>query len=119
MWFTEYYFGNIGRISMDGVVAEYGLASFGFPAAITAGPDGALWFTESSDNDWVNTIGRITTAGEFTEYRAPVQNINFGAITTGPDGAVWFTDAWSVQPNIVRVVVGSGVTITGGQTPPR
>jgi virginiamycin B lyase len=64
MWFTEYYYGNIGRINMDGVVTEYGLASFGFPAAIAAGPDGALWFTESSDNDPISTIGRITTAGE-------------------------------------------------------
>jgi virginiamycin B lyase len=107
MWFTEYYYGNIGRISMDGVVTEYGIASFGFPSAITAGPDGALWFTESSDNDWINAIGRITRAGEFTEYRVPVQNINFGAITTGPDGAVWFTDAWSDNPALVRAAVGS------------
>jgi virginiamycin B lyase len=108
MWFTEYYGGNIARISMDGVVTEYG--NFGSPAAIAAGPDGALWFTESSDNDWVNAIGRITTSGESTEYRTPVQNINFGAITTGPDGAVWFTDAWSLDPSIVRVDVGSGLT---------
>jgi hypothetical protein len=40
-----------------------------------------------------------------------VQNINFGAITTGPDGAVWFTDAWSLDPTIVRVDLGSGGTI--------
>jgi streptogramin lyase len=123
MWFTEYYKGAIGRISMDAVVTEYSFASFGFPKAITAGPDGALWFTLSSDNDWINTIGRITTDGAFTQYSAPVQNINYsGAITTGPDGAVWFTDGWSLNPFIVRAVLGPGVTIAirtrGHSTPP-
>jgi virginiamycin B lyase len=52
---------------------------------ITLGPDGAMWFAESS----VSKIGRITTAGVVTEYGLaggrPV------GITQGPDGALWFT----------------------------
>jgi streptogramin lyase len=33
------------------------------PVGITTGPDGALWFTEGA----TDKIGRITTAGVFTE----------------------------------------------------
>jgi len=105
MWFTEYYKSCIGRISMTGEVTEYGTTGPGFPTAITAGPDGALWFLESSDVDWIRTIGRMTTAGEFTQFEAPVQNINGGAITLGPDGALWFTNAWSLDATIVRVAL--------------
>src|SRR5262249_25184565 len=57
------------------------------PVGIATGPDGALWFTESSS---VSTkIGRITTAGVFTEFPAPTNN-PFD-ITAGPDEAMWFT----------------------------
>lgn len=59
----------------------------GFPAFggdITAGPGGALWFTDA------HGIGRITTSGVVSEF--PVadtrQNIH---IVTGPDGNLWFT----------------------------
>src|SRR5260370_4245074 len=36
------------------------------PAAITTGPDGALWFIEKP-----NKIARITTAGVITEFDLP------------------------------------------------
>jgi streptogramin lyase len=52
------------------------------PATITAGPDGAVWFTE---NEY---IGRITTAGGIAEF--PQTGGPWG-ITAGPDGALWFT----------------------------
>ena len=50
-------------------MTEYPIPSpTAFPRAITAGPDGAIWFTE---ND-VNKIGRISTSGlpitSFTFY---------------------------------------------------
>ena len=62
---------------------------------ITTGPDGALWFTEALDNK----IGRISTAGVFTEY--PVPNLNGrtagpSSITSGPDGALWFTVTFGI-----------------------
>jgi streptogramin lyase len=37
------------------------------PSGITMGPDGNLWFTETSGNK----IGRITTAGVITEFAIP------------------------------------------------
>jgi Immunoglobulin domain/Immunoglobulin I-set domain len=60
----------------------------GVPDVITTGPDGALWFTENNGDK----IGRITTAGVFTEFSIlPASNPT--GITTGPDGALWFTTA--------------------------
>jgi virginiamycin B lyase len=56
------------------------------PSAITTGPDGALWFTESGGK-----IGRITTRGSITEFTIKSDGI-LHSITTGPDGALWFTE---------------------------
>jgi streptogramin lyase len=52
------------------------------PYAITSGPDGALWVTQSSGN-----IARITTSGSITEYVIPSGGVPQG-ITTGADGAM-------------------------------
>ena len=69
------------------------LPNTGIPTAssfngITAGPDGALWFTEYG----TNKIGRITTAGAITEF-ALAANSEPYHIVAGPDGALWFTEA--------------------------
>ena len=68
-------------------MTNYTDPSINFPDGITAGPDGALWFTNEDDN----SIGRITTDGVVTNYTDP--SINFpDGITAGPDGALWFTN---------------------------
>jgi hypothetical protein len=68
---------------------------------ITAGPDGALWFTA------LTTIGRITTAGVVTQY--PVRGAEFlYGITAGPDGALWFTDSFANR--IGRITTGGEIT---------
>ncbi|HMI81901.1 MAG TPA: hypothetical protein VK480_08960 [Solirubrobacterales bacterium] len=54
------------------------------PSAITLGPDGALWFTET----FGDRIGRITTSGGLREFPVPSRPVG---ITTGPDGNIWFT----------------------------
>ena len=74
------------------------------PAGITAGPDGALWFTESS----TNKIGRITTDGAITEF-GPFASISFflGDITAGPDGALWFT----AFDQIGRITTAGTITV--------
>jgi virginiamycin B lyase len=54
---------------------------------MTAGPDGALWFT----SDFSNRIGRITTADAITTFADPANHVaNPTAITTGSDCTVWF-----------------------------
>jgi virginiamycin B lyase len=72
------------------MITEYPIPTTSvFPQAITAGPDGALWFTESGVGG--HGIGRITTDGSVTEF--PIADGNqFTSIATGPDGALWFPD---------------------------
>jgi hypothetical protein len=53
---------KIARITTTGVITEYGVPSaarFGQPAAITAGLDGALWFTAY----YLSDIGRAPVCG--------------------------------------------------------
>jgi hypothetical protein len=77
---------TIGRITTSGTVTTYNNSNLGTGFGITAGPDGALWFTNYS-----STIGRITTTGQVTDYTASGISHPRG-ITAGPDGALWFTD---------------------------
>ena len=66
----------------------------GVPRAITSGPDGNLWFTETifGPDSQQGEIGRISPAGVLTEFTALSENTQPGAITTGPDHNLWFTD---------------------------
>jgi virginiamycin B lyase len=58
-------------------------------AALTSGPDGALWFLAP----YANVIGRMTTAGSVTAtYSPPTADAQPSEITSGPDGALWFTE---------------------------
>src|SRR5260370_39577957 len=59
-------------------------ATFG----ITLGPDGKVWFTESSGNN----IGRITTSEIITEFPIPTSGSLPHGITAGSDRNVWFTE---------------------------
>ncbi len=112
LWFTGVP-GEIGRISTTGVVTEFAVPEIPPPAgsapgtaatpatlaAITAGPDGALWFTGVPGE-----VGKITTAGVVTEFAVPAIPPPAGSspgtagtpatledVTAGPDGALWFT----------------------------
>jgi uncharacterized protein (TIGR03437 family) len=68
---------------------EYPISTLGFnPNYITAGLDGAIWFTVSDSSK----IGRITTVGAVTAYATPTLNSSPQGITTGPDGAIWFVE---------------------------
>ncbi len=72
---------SIGRITTAGVVTNYTGPGIAGPTGITAGPDGALWFTNRGNN----SIGRITTAGVVTNYTGTGIDTPYG-ITAGPDG---------------------------------
>jgi virginiamycin B lyase len=74
---------------------------------MTAGPDGALWSTESTRNK----IGRITTAGTITEFLLPTPNSGgVGGITVGSDGALWFME-WNNAGNKIGRITTTG-TVT-------
>jgi virginiamycin B lyase len=98
---------KIARITTAGVVTTYPVStSAGDVRGITAGLDGALWFTELKGN----RIGRITTTGRVTEYPLPKPNSYPSSITPGPDGALWFTE-WQ---GIGRITAAGAITEYGG-----
>ncbi len=71
---------SIGRITTSGVVTNYSAPSISSPSGITAGPDGALWFTNDGSSPFffggdglfstsgTGSIGRITTSGVVSSY---------------------------------------------------
>src|SRR5207244_13350230 len=71
------------RLTPDTGFTEFSLPTANsLPLGMTAGPDGALWFTEFN----ANQIGRITTGGTVTEFAVPTLGSQPGNITAGPDG---------------------------------
>lgn len=80
---------QIGRIAVSGKISEYPLPTANArPHAITAGGDGALWFTE-----WgAGQIGRITVNGDITEYPIPTAESEPHGIAAGPAQSIWFAE---------------------------
>ena len=73
------------------------------PNDIVAGPDGAMWFTQSAGGNpkggqsyFPASIGRLTTTGSYSSYPVPASASSvpgLDAITVGPNGNLWFTEA--------------------------
>ena len=84
---------------------------------IVPGPDGGLWFTEST------AIGRIDSDGVVTEFPLGETHAPVG-LTTGPDGNLWFTEPpndtigrMTADGNLTRFTVPPGTApaqITSG-----
>ena len=80
---------SLACAQLSSTILEYAAPTpSGGPQYITAGPDGNLWFTESS----AGKIGRITTGGSVVEYPVSASS-GPAAITAGPDNALWFTES--------------------------
>jgi streptogramin lyase len=124
LWFTQEMTGRIGRMTTAGAVTgEFQVAApnsgsvpcsdpsfVGALDQITAGPDGALWFTQPRDDK----IGRITTAGVLdppSGYPVPLAGSRPEGITVGPDGNLWFTAANGLR--IGRITLGGAITLYG------
>jgi streptogramin lyase len=108
LWFTNFSANgaepseSIVRIATTGAITSYAVTSLGL-GAITAGPDGAMWFTDVDNG----SIGRITTSGTITSYATNDPNLSKPShIVAGPDGALWFTDSTS---NAIGRITTSGV----------
>jgi virginiamycin B lyase len=86
------------------LIQEFPLGSSTDPIAITAGPDGNLWFTKQGSN----SIGRITTAGAITEFSIPTASSSPAGIAAGPDGNLWFTE--EVGNIIGRITTAGAIT---------
>jgi virginiamycin B lyase len=88
-------------MSPSGTITQYPLPDADVINAITAGPDGALWFTAAlpgvfGGNPTRPEVGMVTQAGAIQIFPLPVGQ-DPGAITTGPDGNLWVTPA--AQPS--------------------
>jgi streptogramin lyase len=107
IWFTENGTSKIGKMSTAGVaLAEYPTKTASSNlSAITSGPDGNLWFLENTE---YGAVGKITTSGKVTEYKAQMQNFQNG-IVSGPDGAIWWAQGY---PNAVGRLTTKGVLST-------
>jgi streptogramin lyase len=94
----SYFSSEIGRITTTGVITEFSAFPTlrSQPEAIAAGPDGNLWFTQTTPGTCsgcaVMKIGRITTDGVVTEFAVPSGLGQSFGIAAGPDGNVWFTE---------------------------
>jgi streptogramin lyase len=125
LWFAQATGQSIGRVNLAGggplTVTEFksGITAGSLPQWITVGPDGALWFTEGGNP---GGIGRITTSGSVTEFRAGTTpglraNAAPAGIAAGPDGNLWFVEV-ADPGRIVRITPEGVVTaFTGGSTP--
>jgi virginiamycin B lyase len=103
IWFVESQANKVGKVTPDGVFTEYDVppvlvdlqmgtgpvAVAANPTAIIAGPDGALWFTESSSGG----IGRVSTDGLVGSIPMPGRQPT--SLAAGIDGLIWFTDTAS------------------------
>ena len=76
----------------------------GSPFEIVAGPDGDLWFDHAAIfTPTGQTIGRITTSGQISEFSAGLSDSSAVTnLTAGTDGNVWFADE-SSNPAIGRI----------------
>jgi len=89
-WITGY---QISRVTPSGQITQFPIVA-GVPAvAITARPDGTLWFTELGGGG----LGSITTSGLFTPYQALSGQGNAQGIALGSDGNIWITDNFEGQ----------------------
>ncbi len=88
-------------------ITEFSLpTASSLPYTISAGFDGALWFTENQ----ANNVGRITSTGKITEYPVTTGHAGPNGIVKGPsaDGDQWFTESAGNQ--IGRIATNGNVT---------
>jgi streptogramin lyase len=104
LWFTDVGVEGstpaIGRITPSGTITEFttGVNQDGHtiglrePSGIAVGPDGNLWFTDSTDffSTDKSGVGKITPGGSITEYELPSACTTPANILSGPDGNLWF-----------------------------
>ncbi len=70
----------------------------GNQAFMVAGPDGAIWYTDSNND----AIGRMTTTPLITYAEYPVTPGSApSGITVGPDGNIWFMESGSNKIGVV------------------
>jgi streptogramin lyase len=80
--------GGVASAASAPTITEYGngMAADGYPLGIVTGPDGNLYFTQTSG---VKAVGRITPSGTISTFTP--KSATPHEITLGPEGKLWFT----------------------------
>ncbi|HEV2238802.1 MAG TPA: zf-HC2 domain-containing protein [Ktedonobacterales bacterium] len=97
-------------LRMTGTVMPRAFTAFALPNAashpttIIAGPDGALWFTESGRG----AIGRITPQGQLAEFALAGAGVYPTSLIVGPDGKLWFAEEGANA--IGSITLGGAIT---------
>ena len=103
---------EIFRFSATGsLVDTVALPAGSVVSQLTAGPDGAVWFTDSG----LNKIGRVAQDGHVTFYAVPTGNAQLAGIAPGSDNALWFTE--TAANKIGRISTAGSVTEYAIPTP--
>ena len=109
VWFIDLARSKVGRVTPDGVIAEFDAPVGGFGnRTMTAAPDGSIWLLASS-RGWsypVDTVVRVSSDGSVKSFAIPAQVFppspaDASGITIGPDRNIWFTQLY--PPAIVRL----------------
>jgi streptogramin lyase len=80
------------------------LANSTYAGSLTAGPDGNVWFSARNvEGEGGPVVGKVSPAGELTEYKAPD---GAGSIVAGSDGNLWFAES----DGIARVTPSGQIT---------
>jgi virginiamycin B lyase len=107
LWFCDTARKRIGRMNLNGSGLTYFSAGLtGSPVSIVTGPDNFLYFGELEGR-----IGRISMAGNITEYPIPgvagTANFPVRGITVGPQGNIWFVNDLKSQVGRLRINTAS------------
>jgi streptogramin lyase len=106
---------DLFQVTTGGVITSFTApTSTNQNSGITTGPDGNIWFAESS----ADKIAKFTIPGHaFTEY-AVTANGNIGGVTKGQDGNIWYTEeAGSAIGRITTAGVHTDFPVTSGAFP--
>jgi virginiamycin B lyase len=104
MWFTEPGVGKIGRVTPEGLIAEFAAPTVEGPIGL--GPDGNMWFLENTGEE--NALGRITPAGMLTSF-SPIVPGNSLAMAPGADGEIWLA-GWNAMYRFTIPYVPADIT---------
>ena len=126
IWYADQATRSIGRSTLAGQITEFPIprppGDVLGAQGITAGPDGALWFTAPSLVTGNDQIGRITTSGAITLFPAQA-NTYPRFIVTGSDGNLWYSSSGPFSdtgqcctPGVISRITTSG-TVTNFSLP--
>ena len=103
---------------LTGTITEFAVPSDGLQlTGVTSGPDGNIWFCQSSSTTGINKIDKMTPAGTITEedmlFTVP-PNTGVSHIHPGPDHTLWFTGFEGIERVTLSSVIPDVVPAEDG-----